>query len=120
MRYRDNNFLRHQERQRDGMELESKTVRQERRADRKAKRAFYAEVLSPIGIDSDWWEFLPDDQKSSVMWSHRNSLNKGIGLNLWSNFKVFYSMEEWKAYILGEFKPDMAAMRQARLRKIGV
>jgi hypothetical protein len=123
MKYKDNNFIRHQEKQRDFVELDTKGLRRQRRDYEKKIRRFYTNTLSKLNIDFYWWFFLPEKSKNSVMASYeaqKFSKRQGQWWSNWTMYKIFDSNEEWRNHILSEYETDIVAYREFKLKRLGV
>ena len=74
MKYRDNKFLKYQDKQRDGEfdYFSNKTERQIRRERNHGFSQFYMRVLSKR-IDKIWWNNLSDIDKDSIITSYRGN-----------------------------------------------
>ena len=125
MKYRDHNFSKFQDRQRDyepwGMTI---TDRQARRQREHAHRMLYMSKLSKLGIDKDWWNCLKPSDKSDIdrLHAHQESMMELAAReqDCWSTEAWFSTWEEWTEHVLSEYRPDPVAYREARLKKIGV
>ena len=126
MKYKDNRFLKYQERQRDGDDQLANWQRVSERKIRRERehklRLFYLEHLQKEGIEKEWWECLKESDKSSIMslYHHQAEMMKIPDQEMWSNTVWFDTWEEWKSHILSEYRPNQAAYREARLKKIGL
>ena len=127
MKYKDNRFLKYQEKQRDGeydqlANWQRATERKIRRKRDHKLRLFYLEHLLKEEIEKEWWECLKESDKSSIMslYHHQAEMMKSPDQEMWSNTVWFDTWEEWKSHILSEYKPNQAAYREARLKKIGL
>ncbi len=128
MKYKDNNFLKFQDRQRDGDAgylrtwNSNKSDRQIRREQEHRLSIFYSKNLSKR-IEKDWWINLSIDTKQKIETSYYNQeqmLEEGDRLMMWSNFVFFDTWNEWYEYILKEYKPDMVKYRECKLKKLGI
>ena len=93
MKYKDNNFSKFQDRQRDGIEshFSSKSDRQVRREQEHRLSLFYSKYLSKK-VEKDWWLCLNFDDKQQVETSYYNQeqmMEEKDRMNMWSNFEGF-------------------------------
>ena len=124
MKYKDNNFSKFQDRQRDGLEspFTSKSDRQIRREREHRLSLFYSKRLAPK-VEKAWWSNLKEGDREKIETSYYNQarmLEEEDLMNMWSNFEFFDSWEEWFEYINGAFKPNMSGYREAKLKKLGI
>ena len=128
MKYKDNNFLKFQDRQRDGDAgylrtwNSNKSDRQVRREQEHRLSIFYSKNLSKR-IEKDWWINLSFENKQQIETSYYNQeqmLEEGDRLMMWSNYEFFDTWDEWYEYILKEYKPDMVKYRESKLKKLGI
>jgi hypothetical protein len=128
MKYKDNNFLKFQDRQRDDDTgylrtwKSNKSDRQIRREQEHRLSNFYFKNLSKR-IEKDWWVNLKIEDKQKIEKSYYNQeqmLEEGDRLMMWSNFVFFDTWDEWCEYILKEYKPDMVKYRESKLKKLGI
>ena len=124
MKYKDNNFSKFQDRQRDGIEshFSSKSDRQVRREQEHRLSLFYSKYLSKK-VEKDWWLCLNFDDKQRVETSYYNQeqmLEDDDRLNMWSNFEFFDTWKEWFEHIADEYKPDRVKYRESKLKKLGI
>ncbi len=128
MKYKDNNFLKFQDRQRDGDAgylrtwNSNKSDRQIRREQEHRLSIFYSKNLSKR-IEKDWWINLSFENKQQIETSYYNQeqmLEEGDRLMMWSNYEFFDTWDEWCEYILKEYKPDMVKYRESKLKKLGI
>ena len=133
MKYKDNNFSKFQDRQRDGIEssFTSKSDRQVLRSgrDRKVRREqehrlslFYSKYLSKK-VEKEWWACLNFDDKQRVETSYCNQeqmMEEKDRMNMWSNFEFFDTWKEWFEHIADEYKPDRIKYRESKLKKLGI
>jgi len=124
MKYKDNNFSKFQDRQRDGLEshYSVKSDRQLRREQEHRLSLFYSKYLSKK-VEKDWWLCLNFDDKQRVETSYYNQeqmLQEENCMNMWSNFEFFDTWKEWFEHIVDEYKPDMVKYRESKLKKLGI
>jgi hypothetical protein len=128
MKYKDNNFLKFQDRQRDDDTgylrtwKSNKSDRQIRREQEHRLSNFYFKNLSKR-IEKDWWVNLKIEDKQKIEKSYYNQeqmLEEGDRLMMWSNYEFFDTWDEWCEYILKEYKPDMVKYRESKLKKLGI
>ena len=124
MKYKDNNFSKFQDRQRDGIEshFSSKSDRQVRREQEHRLSLFYSKYLSKK-VEKDWWLCLNFDDKQRIETSYYNQeqmLEDDDRMNMWSNFEFFDTWKEWFEHIADEYKPDRIKYRESKLKKLGI
>jgi hypothetical protein len=128
MKYKDNNFLKFQDRQRDDDTgylrtwKSNKSDRQIRREQEHRLSNFYFKNLSKR-IEKDWWVNLKIEDKQKIEKSYYNQeqmLEEEDPLMMWSNFVFFDTWDEWYEYTLKEYKPDMIKYRESKLKKLGI
>ena len=124
MKYKDNNFSKFQDRQRDGIEssFTSKSDRQVRREQEHRLSLFYSKYLSKK-VEKEWWSCLSFDDKQRLETSYYNQeemLREDDSMDMWSNFEWFENWEEWKQHILDTVKPNKAKLRELRVKKLGI
>ena len=124
MKYKDNNFSKFQDRQRDGIEshFSSKSDRQVRREQEHRLSLFYSKYLSKK-VEKYWWLCLNFDDKQRIETSYYNQeqmLEDDDRMNMWSNFEFFDTWKEWFEHIADEYKPDRVKYRESKLKKLGI
>ena len=124
MKYKDNNFSKFQDRQRDGEVgyYSNKSDRQVRREQEHRLSLFYSKYLSKK-VEKDWWLCLSFDDKQRVETSYYNQeqmLEDDDRMNMWSNFEFFDTWKEWFEHIVDEYKPDRIKYRESKLKKLGI
>ena len=124
MKYKDNNFSKFQDRQRDGIEssFTSKSDRQVRREQEHRLSLFYSKYLSKK-VEKDWWLCLNFDDKQRLETSYYNQeqmMEEKDRMNMWSNFEWFDTWKEWFEHIADEYKPDRIKYRESKLKKLGI
>ena len=124
MKYKDNNFSKFQDRQRDGFEspFTSKSDRQVRREQEHRLSLFYSKHLSKK-VEKDWWLCLNFDDKQRIETSYYNQeqmMEEKDRMNMWSNFEWFDTWKEWFEHIAIEYKPDRIKYRESKLKKLGI
>ena len=124
MKYKDNNFSKFQDRQRDGIEshFSSKSDRQVRREQEHRLSLFYSKYLSKK-VEKDWWLCLNFDDKQRIETSYYNQeemLREDDSMDMWSNFESFDTWKEWFEHIADEYKPDRIKYRESKLKKLGI
>jgi hypothetical protein len=126
MKYKDDNFLNYQDKQRSG-EFDynsNKSDRQLRREQEHRLSLFYMNILSNK-IEKIWWNNLKTTDKEEIRRSYNNQLDylsHSIEIRdaLWYTYKVFDIWEEWFDYIKVEFKPNKVTYRQDKLKILGI
>ena len=124
MKYKDNNFSKFQDRQRDGIEshYSVKSDRQVRREQEHRLSLFYSKYLSKK-VEKDWWLCLNFDDKQRIETSYYNQeemLREDDSMDMWSNFEFFDTWKEWFEHIAAEYKPDRIKYRKSKLKKLGI
>lgn len=124
MKYKDNNFSKFQDRQRDGIEssFTSKSDRQVRREQEHRLSLFYSKYLTKK-VEKEWWLCLSFDDKQRVETSYYNQeqmMEEKDRMNMWSNFEFFDTWKEWFEHIADEYKPDRVKYREYKLKKLGI
>ena len=124
MKYKDNNFSKFQDRQRDGIEshYSSKSDRQVRREQEHRLSLFYSKYLLNK-VEKEWWSCLSFDDKQRLETSYYNQeemLEDDDRMNMWSNFEFFDTWKEWFEHIADEYKPDRVKYRESKLKKLGI
>jgi len=124
MKYKDNNFSKLQDRQRDGDVgyYSNKSDRQVRREQEHRLSIFYSKNLSKK-VEKDWWLCLSFDDKQRVETSYYNQeqmMEEKDRMNMWSNFEFFDTWKEWFEHIADEYKPDRIKYRESKLKKLGI
>jgi hypothetical protein len=124
MKYKDNNFSKFQDRQRDGEVgyYSNKSDRQVRREQEHRLSLFYSKYLSKK-VEKDWWLCLSFDDKQRVETSYYNQeqmMEEKDRMNMWSNFEFFDTWKEWFEHIADEYKPDRIKYRESKLKKLGI
>jgi hypothetical protein len=124
MKYKDNNFSKFQDRQRDGEVgyYSNKSDRQVRREQEHRLSLFYSKYLSKK-VEKEWWSCLSFDDKQRVETSYYNQeqmLEDDDRMNMWSNFEFFDTWKEWFEHIVDEYKPDRIKYRESKLKKLGI
>ncbi len=124
MKYKDNNFSKFQDRQRDGIEsnFSSKSDRQVRREQEHRLFLFYSKHLSKK-VEKEWWLCLNFEDKQRLERSYYNQeqmMEEKDRMNMWSNFEFFDSFQEWFEHIADEYKPDRIKYRESKLKKLGI
>ena len=124
MKYKDNNFSKFQDRQRDGIEshYSSKSDRQVRREQEHRLSLFYSKYLSKK-VEKDWWLCLNFDDKQRLETSYcsqEQMMEEKDRMNMWCNFEWFDTWEEWFEHIADEYKPDRIKYRESKLKKLGI
>jgi hypothetical protein len=123
MKYKDNNFSKFQDRQRDGFEshYSNKSDRQVRREQEHRLSLFYSKYLSKK-VEKEWWSCLKfaDKQRLETSYYNQEQMMDDNRMNMWSNFEFFDTWEEWFEHIVVEYKPDMVKYRESKLRELGI
>jgi hypothetical protein len=126
MKYKDDNFLNYQDKQRSG-EFDynsNKSDRQLRREQEHRLSLFYMNILSNK-IEKIWWNNLKTTDKEEIRRSYSNQLDylsHSIEIRdaLWYTYKVFDNWEDWFDYIKVEFKPNKSSYRNDKLKILGI
>jgi len=124
MKYKDNNFSKFQDRQRDGIEshYSSKSDRQVRREQEHRLSLFYSKYLLNK-VEKEWWSCLSFDDKQRIETSYYNQeqmMKEKDRMDMWSNFEFFDTWKEWFEHIADEYKPDRIKYRESKLKKLGI
>lgn len=131
MKYKDNNFLNYQDKQRSGeFDYNSNKIssirvdRQIRREQEHRLSLFYRKKLWNK-IEKVWWDNLKTSDKEEIRRYYSNQLDYlshdiEIREYLWYSYKVFDIWEEWFDYIKVEFKPNKVTYRQDKLKILGI
>ena len=125
MKYKDNRFIKHQDKQRNG-EFDFYNDRSDRslRREREKKHIlFFNKNLLHKKVEKDWWNSLSDGDKDRVSGSYYNQeiMNNGeSGEFMWSTEEWFDTWEEWVDHIYSEYKPNMIKYRELKLKKLGI
>jgi hypothetical protein len=124
MKYKDNNFSKFQDRQRDGEVgyWSNKSDRQERREQEHRISLFYSKYLSKK-VEKEWWINLSFEDKQQVETSYYNQeqmLKEEDRMNMWANYEFFDTWKEWFEFIHTEYKPDLVKYRESKLKKLGI
>jgi len=126
MKYKDDNFLNYQDKQRSG-EFDynsNKSDRQLRREQEHRLSLFYMNILSNK-IEKIWWNNLKTTDKEEIRRSYNNQLDylsHSIEIRdyMWYSYKVFDIWEEWFDYIKVKYKPNKASYRNDKLKMLGI
>ncbi len=133
MKYRDNGFIKYQDKQRNG-EVGIYSNRSETRESRNKYSKFYNRFLFK-DIDRYWWNNLKDSDKDKIITTHNyqvtslNNINgrkfinnrRGMGLfMIVDHYQTFNTMDEWFSYIKQTFKPNISNLRQDKLKLLGI
>jgi hypothetical protein len=131
MKYKDNNFLNYQDKQRSGEfdynSNKSSSIRVDRQIRREQEHRlslFYRKKLWNK-IEKVWWDNLKTSDKEEIRRYYSNQLDYlshdiEIREYLWYSYKVFDIWEEWFDYIKVEFKPNKVTYRQDKLKILGI
>lgn len=131
MKYKDNNFLNYQDKQRSGEfdynSNKSSSIRVDRQIRREQEHRlslFYRKKLWNK-IEKIWWDNLKTSDKEEIRRYYSNQLDYlshdiEIREYLWYSYKVFDIWEEWFDYIKVEFKPNKVTYRQDKLKILGI
>jgi hypothetical protein len=113
MKYKDNNFSKFQDRQRDGevgYYSSSKSDRQVRREQEHRLSLFYSKYLSKN-----------DKQRlETSYYNQEQMMEEKDRMSMWSNFEFFDTWKEWFEHIADEYKPDRIKYRESKLKKLGI
>lgn len=123
MKYKDNRFLRYQEKQRDGEVgyWSNRSERQIRREREHRFSTFYQKFL--IGkIDKYWWKNLRDSDKEKIISLHflQEDAISSKDNDRWYSEPVFENWTEWFDYIKTTFKPNKISLREDKLKVLGI
>ena len=124
MKYKDNRFLKYQEKQREGNfddYWSRKSERQIRRERENRFATFYQKFL--IGkIDKYWWKNLRDSDKEKIMSLHflQEDAISSKDNDRWYSEPVFETWTEWFDYIKTTFKPNKISLREDKLKFLGI
>lgn len=123
MKYKDNRFVKYQEKQRDGEVgyWANKSDRQIRREKENRFSTFYQKFL--IGkIDKYWWKHLKDSDKEKVISLHYLQLDaiSTKDVDRWYSEPVFETWNEWHDYIVATFETNKISLREDKLKVLGI
>lgn len=124
MRYKDKNFSKYQERQRNG---DDQLENWQRASERKIRRerdhrhaTFYMQYLTKF-FEKEWWLALETRDKEHVYTSYYNQEEMlKEERDMWSNFEWFDTWDEWRQHTLDTVKPNKAKLRELRVKKLGI
>ena len=125
MKYKDNKFVKYQDRQRSGdfdpYWCEKTKIRREMEHN---WSVFYMSKISNH-IEKIWWKNLSDSDKDEIIRRYSNqvdylSYDKGIRESMWYSHRVFDNWEDWFDQIKDEYKPNKASYRQDKLKVLGI
>lgn len=123
MKYKDNRFVKYQEKQRDGEVgyWANKSDRQIRREKENRFATFYQKFLIRR-IDKYWWKHLKDSDKEKIMSLYSLQLDaiSTKELDRWYSDPVFETWSEWYDYIMTTFKPNKISLREDKLKVLGI
>jgi hypothetical protein len=125
MKYKDNNFSKFQDRQRDGevgYYSSSKSDRQVRREQEHRLSLFYSKYLSKK-VEKDWWlclSFVDKQRLETSYYNQEQMMEEKDRMSMWSNFEFFDTWKEWFEHIADEYKPDRIKYRESKLKKLGI
>ncbi len=124
MKYKDNRFLKYQEKQRDG-EFDSywsrKSERQIRREREHRFSNFYQKFL--IGrVDKYWWKNLRDTDKEKIisLYYLQEDAISSKDLDRWYSDPVFETWSEWYDYVKTTFQTNKISLREDKLKILGI
>ena len=129
MKYKDKEFLKYQEKQRDGEVgyWANKSDRQIRREREHRFSTFYQKFLTGSNysfpqIDKYWWKHLKDSDKEKVMSLYSLQLDaiSTKDVDRWYSDPVFETWAEWHDYIMTTFKPNRISLREDKLKILGI
>lgn len=120
MKYKDNKFIKYQDRQR--LDLDNWEIKSNRQIRREAKRIhdrFYTLILKD-NIDIHWWNNIKSSERDEIMRLFDNRMNY-VKINN-DNKKNDHStlLKKFFEHIKDNFKPDKSGLREDRLKSIGV
>ena len=124
MKYKDNRFVKYQEKQRDG-EFDDywsrKSDRQIRREKEHRFSKFYQNFLISK-IDKFWWKHLRDSDKEKIMSLYSLQLDAITtkDVDRWYSEPVFETWSEWFDYVKATFKPNKISLREDKLKVLGI
>ena len=124
MKYKDNRFVKHQDKQRNG-EFDYYHNKSERTLKRERERKhilFFNKNLLHRKVEKDWWNSLSDGDKDRVIGSYYNQemMNGENDDFMWSTEEWFDTWEEWVDHIYSEYKPNIIKYRELKLKKLGI
>jgi len=124
MKYKDNRFLKYQEKQREGNfddYWSRKSERQIRREREYRFSNFYQKSLISK-IDKFWWKNLRDSDKEKIMSLYylQDDAISSKDLDRWYSEPVFETWTEWFDYIKTTFKPNKISLREDKLKFLGI
>ncbi len=123
MKYKDNRFVKYQEKQRDGeVGLWSrKSERQIRREREHRFSTFYQRFL--IGrIDKYWWKNLRDTDKEKIisLYYIQEDAISSKDLDRWYSEPVFETWSEWYDFVKTTFQTNKISLREDKLKVLGI
>lgn len=123
MKYKDNNFINYQGKQRNGEVgyYFNKSGRTERRELESSLILFFQMYL--LGkVEKEWWLSLSIDDRNSIKssYQHQEFMLEQDTYNMWSIDEFFDNWDEWFAHIFKKFKPNTSKLRELRMKKIGL
>jgi hypothetical protein len=122
MKYQDKRFQKFQEKQRDGLNdsYSCKTDRQIKREKDHYHSVFFSKFFQNK-FDKDWWNCLKSLERDEIS-THYDIQMECIksGYEMWSNYELFETIEEWFGFIKSKYKPDMIRFRELKFKKIGI
>jgi hypothetical protein len=123
MKYQDKRFQKFQEKQRDGIHDNRCSYKSERQIRRELEH-YHSVTFSKFfsdKFDRDWWNCLTTNQRDSII-SHYETQVEYIdsGFEIWANFELFETMNEWVNFIKKDYKCDMVKFRELKFKKIGI
>jgi len=121
MKYLDKKFIAFKERQSDN-EYDTRNDRQIRRKNQKRNYLFYVQRLSK-DIEKIWWDNLKESDRSKLIELHylqSDYMNSSKSSNSFYSYDVFETWKDWFTYIKSEFKPNIAGLRNDKLKLLGI
>ncbi len=123
MKYQDKRFQKFQEKQRDGLTDSCCSWKTDRQIKRE-KYHYHSVVFSKFfqnNFDRDWWNCLKSSERDEIS-THYDTQMECVkkGYEMWSNYELFETIEEWFDFIKSNYKPDMIKFRELKLKKIGI
>jgi len=112
MKYRDNNFIKYKNNERD---LTNRSIKREREL---KYSNFYKKYLIN-NIDICWWDCLNESDKQEIISIH-NNINLKLGEYYWTSIIILNSYEQFLIYIKDNFEPNKKLLRNKRLQKLGI
>jgi len=122
MKYLDKKFIAFKERKSDDEYDDTRNDRQIRRKNQKRNYLFYVQRLSK-DIEKIWWDNLKESDKSKLIelyYLQSDYMKSSKSNHNFYSYDVFETWEDWFTYIKAEFKPNMAGLRNDKLKMLGI